>query len=113
MPDSDARPLRSLPDLRCECPILPNPREANRVRTLDATGQGCSWCGLPLPSTERPRHVRLACRYRLATNVVPDGHLVHHPRCPLCGERLAYRADGDRARYLHVDDPLYRVTAVP
>jgi hypothetical protein len=72
-----------------------------------------------LPDVERrgpnmtERRVRAACRYRDVTKVVPEGRLVRHPRCPLCGERLAYRTVGDRALYLHVGDAQFRVTAVP
>jgi len=112
MPDSDARLLRSFPDVRCECPNLPNPREANRVRTPDATGQGCSRCGLPLPSTELPRTYgwpaaigwpRRSCR-------TDTSFATRDARCAASG--WPTRGDGDRARYLHVDDSECRVTAV-
>lgn len=72
-----------------------------------------------LPDVERRgptnpmRPVRPACRYHVDTEVVPEGHLVRHPPCPLCGERLAYREDGDRALLLHVADPQFRVKLVP
>lgn len=64
-------------------------------------------------STRPQRPIRAACRYRVPTDVVPEGRRVRHPRCPLCGERLAYRADADQALYLHVDDPRFRVTVLP
>lgn len=61
---------------------------------------------------EPVRRNRPACRFREATKAVPEGHLVRHPRCPLCGERLAYRVDGEQAWRLHVHDPRFRLSPV-
>lgn len=53
------------------------------------------------------RPVRPACRYRVPTAVVPAGQLVRHPRCPECGDRLAYRELEGAALHLHAHDPRY------
>ena len=58
------------------------------------------------------RPVRPACRYRVATAVVPAGRLVRHPRCPQCGDRLAYRELEGAALRLHAHDPRFRLAVV-
>ena len=58
------------------------------------------------------RQGRTACRYRVATAIVPAGRLVRHPRCPQCGDRLAYRELEDTALYLHAHDPRFRLALV-
>ena len=82
------------------------------MQIADAGGRLCSSCGLPLRLTERSRLVRSACRFRAGATVVPEGRLVRHPRCPRCGERLAYRVDGTSARHLHAHDPQFLLTLV-
>ena len=53
-----------------------------------------------------------ACRYRLAAAVVPAGHLVRHPWCSQCGDRLAYRELEGTALYQHAHDPRFRLAVV-
>jgi hypothetical protein len=73
--------------------------------------------GHPPPEWTRARsgagRDRSAVHLRSTTAVVPPGHLVRHPRCPRCREPLAYQVDGGAARYLHADDPRFRMTPVP
>lgn len=53
------------------------------------------------------RPVHPARRDRVPTAVVPVGRLVRHPRCPQCGDRLAYRELDGVAMHLHADDPRF------
>jgi hypothetical protein len=103
--------LRPLEDEKCACQVQPAQRDAGHARAPGANGRLCDSCGLPRCSGERLAG-RSACRFRVATKVVPEGSLVRHPRCPRCGERLAYRGDRDRARFLHAHDPQFRLTVV-
>ena len=68
--------------------------------------------GTPPGERSRPPAVRRACRYRKASDRVPAGSLVRHPRCPRCGERLGYRETAVGALFLHVDDPAFRLSVV-
>jgi hypothetical protein len=104
--------LRGLPDFRCPRLDLPASGVILPFRASGATGRTCRAGGVPRPAAARPRSVRLACRFRVATHVVPEGHRVRHPRCPKCGRRLAYRADGSNAWHLHVDDARFRLNVV-
>ena len=54
-----------------------------------------------------PGHSR--CRYAQRTVAVPEGRLVRRPLCPRCGLRLGYAAGPLGARYIHLDDPRFRL----
>ena len=116
VPDAtaDARTglLRSLPDLRCSCQDGHASGVIPLVLANAATRETCRSCGVRGRTEGRPPRIRPACRFRVATPVVPDGHRVRHPRCPKCGQPLAYRADGANAWHLHVDDARFRLRAV-
>lgn len=112
MIDDRLRHLRLLPDDGRNGAVTADRHEAAGEGTLDrAARQHRAGVGR-LPAGVLQRHVRSACRYRVATDVVPPGRLVRHPPCPRCGERLAYRPDGVGAMYLHSDDPRYRLMVV-
>ena len=106
-----ARP-RLLPGPLRTCDAPPSLGDPDRERRPDVRGAPRGLSGPPVQAIRRgaPRH---PCRFRVHTAVVPVGRLVRHPRCPLCGETLAYRIEADRARYLHADDPRFTFTIVP
>ncbi len=68
--------------------------------------------GVPHRVQGRLPAVRSACWYRAPTARVPAGALVRLPACPRCGQRLGYCETADRALFLHVHDPAFRLHVV-
>lgn len=80
-----------------------------------AASDGAWWTG----SSERIREARSIGRSRHSSPANGEGlessarALVGPRRVrPLCGERLAYREDTERAQFLHVDDARFRLRPI-